>query len=643
MAARARVIRQEAKDRTVYWTLSFYIPVDKLAPFADGLKGPPDKIANGLAAALDDAAHLTSATTSERIARTEELRQAIDPLFNDVADRSRVGVVEDFLFAGLDRKDVTLTMPPTVDWMTEGKRFSTKLADSAKDRSRPFQFRSFWYAHGNGSVSWHVSLWHCYKPYLAEELKGGVPVTYYLLSLLQKLAWPKEFGSQTPDDNLTTDDLVGIKIGGAPFWAFIEEQFCADAAVALPLMFGSLNWTPLEDQPPKLFDVLVEPKASIEIPGLKYRDSRSSFFIHDKAFFQLIQPEQDGVPVRRGSRVLDPDFVRYPELIKAQSGKTRTKCLLNDTYWTSIHQPLTAASAKRKGSPSAAERLTYLFLAGFNQNIIDFMNQEASEVLDSLDPIYPSSESQEQEGFFVRYANPRSMITYVPRSRTLEVGNDFIGTCPYAFLIHALSMHNEALTREQEGATLLAIRQVKGWLDLGTQDKAEKAEKLINATRLAAFWKYDQHRYANPFRYDTEREVFDSMEQLRGTSRLRIAHDAALEALDESTRDVQRILQEAGDHRERKRARRLSDMLSFLGFTGLAGLAFGTDQYVRSTIGPVLGIAMPPWLWVSIQVLLLLAYWIVPALLFLKVVGWRGLERYRLPDLRRRRGSPDHQ
>ena len=34
-----------------------------------------------------------------------------------------------------------------------------------------------------------------------------------------------------------------------------------------------------------------------------------------------------------------------------------------------------------------ADCLDYLFLAGFNQNIIDFMNQDTSEILDSIDPI----------------------------------------------------------------------------------------------------------------------------------------------------------------------------------------------------------------------------------------------------------------
>lgn len=77
--------------------------------------------------------------------------------------------------------------------------------------------------------------------------------------------------------------------------------------------------------------------------------------------------------------------------------------------------------------------LDYLFLAGFNQNIIDFMNQSTSEILDSIDPIYPDSDEQSDERFFVRYANHRAMVTYVPKSRSLETGNDYIGTCPMRF------------------------------------------------------------------------------------------------------------------------------------------------------------------------------------------------------------------
>ena len=46
------------------------------------------------------------------------------------------------------------------------------------------------------------------------------------------------------------------------------------------------------------------------------------------------------------------------------------------------------------------------------------------------------------------------MITYVPKSRSLETGNDYIGACPYAFLIHALALHTHTPVEWETDATI---------------------------------------------------------------------------------------------------------------------------------------------------------------------------------------------
>ncbi|WP_453977056.1 hypothetical protein [Brevundimonas sp. Marseille-Q4549] len=125
-----------------------------------------------------------------------------------------------------------------------------------------------------------------------------------------------------------------------------------------------------------------------------------------------------------------------------------------------------------------ADCLDYLFLAGFNQNIIDFMNQDTSEILDSIDPIYPDSSDQSSDRFFVRYANHRAMITYVPKSRSLETGNDYIGACPYAFLIHVLALHNEFLARSHEQKTMTRIERIEA-LIYGRTPPATRAMALL--------------------------------------------------------------------------------------------------------------------------------------------------------------------
>lgn len=542
-----------ALDRTLYWTQSFYL--------SDTLVG----------AKLDDPA----------TADTERMREAIEPLFNDIADRSSWrGQVEDRMFAAAPAQRLRLRMPEAVNWSTEGRRFVVRVPDAQRERG--VNLRRFWYQHGNGAISWHLGFDYCYDDDLARETAaGGAPLTYYFLSLLQKLAWPKEFGR--PRGTACTDDLVGIDVRRAEdgvdawvgFWAFVEALFREDAARLLPLACTRGAGLDLERL---LRD---NRRDSIEIPGLKHHECRSLFFVQDDALFRLIQPIDEGRIVKRRERVGD-EFERYPKLIldlvKAGTGDDGARAVeLDDDYWS---------KARPADDAEAETRLGYLFLAGFNQNIIDFMNQEASEVLDSLDPIYPKSDDQEEEGFFIRYANPRSMITYVRRSRTLEVGNDWIGTCPYAFLIHVLAMHNEALTRAQERATFEAIESIREMIRL---KQFEKAEEAINDVRIDAFDVYERNRYHNPFRYDTERDVFESLEQLRGTSRRKQAYEMGLASLEEKTKDLAREREKLEDAQQRRRDNGITILFGLLGVSGLIQVLYQWHLFTFGEPKPPLG------------------------------------------------------
>lgn len=103
---------------------------------------------------------------------------------------------------------------------------------------------------------------------------------------------------------------------------------------------------------------------------------------------------------------------------------------------------------------------------------------------------------------------------------------------------------------------------------------------------MAAFEHFDRHRYFNPFRYDTERDVFDALEQLRGTSRLIAALDKAFAALDESTRDLERVRPEAEADAERKRNLWLTLLFGFVGLAGLAQVVLQTDQLKHGSVFP---------------------------------------------------------
>ncbi|MFD1046649.1 hypothetical protein ACFQ1S_14355 [Kibdelosporangium lantanae] len=94
--------------------------------------------------------------------------------------------------------------------------------------------------------------------------------------------------------------------------------------------------------------------------------------------------------------------------------------------------------------------LAYYFLAGFFQNIIDFLRQDIAEVLDGTDPIYPAAGEQEDPGHVIVYASAGSVFEVVAQSRSLSAGREWIGTCPYLFLVHLMTLHNEDLVRRYE-------------------------------------------------------------------------------------------------------------------------------------------------------------------------------------------------
>lgn len=65
------------------------------------------------------------------------------------------------------------------------------------------------------------------------------------------------------------------------------------------------------------------------------------------------------------------------------------------------------------------------------------------------------------------------------------MGNDYIGTCPYAFLIHVLSLHNEFLARESERITAEAVESLgKKMLEL--QSEESRDGRLVLLLRSAS-------------------------------------------------------------------------------------------------------------------------------------------------------------
>jgi hypothetical protein len=537
--ARADVF-ETTRDRSLYWTLSLYVDREAVERV---LGAPPDAT--------------TMRRFQARYLASQRLRDAIEPLFNDIADRERLGSVDDFLLdtpGPLHGEDLTAEGPDHIDWETEGVRFRSYPPGLA--RPRPMRLRRFWYAHLNGAFSYHLSFRIDYEHAIGD---------FYFLSLLQKAAAPKEFSVKPrdgpawgptdagsglfPAENLFLTDAAAVR---DTFWRLVARRFEDDAAHLFRELATHLK-RPAPDAGELAFKKLVRHSPFIEVPGLDMPMSRFMFFFRDARLFKRLLPPVDPETGRRASRALlvqEECYAPYPARIQAAldalpPGSQRS-VTLDDAYWDWAatrpeYASLTGDEIERlrREKPAFEENradcLQYLFLSGFNQNIIDFMNQDASEVLDSTDPIYPTPD-QNEESFFVRFANPRALITFVQNSRSLEAGNDYIGTCPYAFLIHVVSMHNEFLARDYEAKTFELVAAVR---DLNERRRYAKAADAFYKFRMTTYAEQVQHRYGAIFRYDTEQAVFEKLEALRGTTRKAAFLESLVQNAESQTRDLE--------------------------------------------------------------------------------------------------------
>lgn len=657
---------ETARPGTLYWTLSLYIDPGRVAAAA----GQANKRIRHEQFGAVQAQHLPSVL----------LRNAIDPLFNDIADREVLGEVQEHLLAAVDAPDMPadadhrarrkaaekairaherliFTPPASVQWTTEGVTYDASPPGLGDDRV--VRFRRFWLAHNNGALSYHLGFSHHYASLHGDgDMAGYDPATFYFLSVLQKLAAPKEFelGEHrslghtasvfednlgiAPLDQLTVTDTDGT---AQRFWPFVKRRMIKDAEG----LFDRLAAVTGIPRAADLAGHLIDEVPFIEVPGLTVPKSRFMFLLHDERFFKRLMPLDPvtGENAARKLMVQEPCYLPYQlkleERVEAAENSDGIVRLDSEywnwvttqphyTEWIKMPDPVLRkpdggifsnveelAAAIRAGTverttddagaplplpqplripafePQRIDCLDYLFLAGFNQNIIDFMNQDTSEILDSIDPIYPDSDEQSDERFFVRYANHRAMVTYVPKSRSLETGNDYIGTCPYAFLIHALALHNEYLAREHEARSMARIERIE-WLvteekermplsaaasalneseELHGVDLFDKAEMAINQVKLAEYREYERFRYTNPFRYDTERDVFTRLEELRGTQRKKEALALAVASLEDHASDLQRRHEALAD---KAAARRDTQLNILLGGTGV----FGAGQMI---------------------------------------------------------------
>jgi len=574
---------QQAVDKTMHATLSLYINSERMEEVFSNWN------------------HETQRLLQSRQRETRELSRAIDPLFNDIAIRDRNAVVEEFLI-DLDGarfvEPIRITVPERISWETEGQRFEARLGSAIQ---REVSARTFWYVHSNGALSFHISMLLSYEHRLAD---------FYFLSMLQKLMFPKEFeaggevktdicsgrtgiwvldrptvrcraeiagneGQDVSDDG----DSFGAR-ADLPFWTFIRRLTCHQISILIATAGLKSRIQPVEEQ--QLWRALIACDATsfVEIPGLKAPPARSVFLLLDRQLFSLLQPAN-----RDQLRVGD----LYRPLIPAEAKRSGTVVL-----------DIPAIEAVLDGAPAGMD-VRYYFLSGFFQNIIDFLNQDVSELRDGTDPVFPRTAEQHDEALFIRFANSRSLFQVVASSRSLEVGNDYIGTCPYLFLVHLMALHNEylvqryeveiaalqmrcdspALTRLGNLRSLLAAmsNEAHGGVAVPARE-IQKATAEFYQFRLKAFTFFKRHLYDNTLRYDTERDLFDELQRIRGVATRLARCDAIVDGLDRTIKDLEDDKRYRDQAESRRAEGRLSKLLGVVGFFGVAQASFqAADAY----------------------------------------------------------------
>jgi hypothetical protein len=558
--------REKIPDRTLSTVLSLYISSERMQEtFSNWGREKRAEIQGG----YED---------------TKELREAIDPLFNDVAMRDRNSTLDEFLIDVQGHRvveTITITVPEEFQWRTEGK---SSWVDLGGPTSHPLQCQMFWYVHSNGALSYHIAFRLNYDHNFAD---------YYFLSILQKLFFPKEFypedverpckihtgktGLWVLDREMITAPIDYLKSQDdtheLTFWAYVRDRFCRQLRALI-----SKKKIELRDRQPAstahdvwhfLWTMLIEQDEVpvIEVPGLTAPVVRSLFLFKDRELWKILQSQE------RESVVGNPNYAASDE----------------DDADVEI---IRADDFDKPRDPTKPFDPRYFFLSGFFQNIIDFRNQDASEVLDGTDPIYPSTEIQRKESFFLCYANSRSLFEVVENSRSLAAGAPYIGICPYLFLIHLMALHNEFVILRYEKET----KEIQDAFD--SQDlqplfrsggaSAETLEKINEVTsrfyafRYRAFTVFTRHLYDNVFRYDTERDIFAELLRIRGITGRFERCRSIVEGLDKTMQDLEEDKRYHDENIGRTADRRLQYGVALVSIFSVMQAAFQAAEVYRA-------------------------------------------------------------
>ncbi|WP_370964243.1 hypothetical protein [Amycolatopsis sp. cg9] len=472
------------------------------------------------------------------------LSQAVEPMFDDIADRKRGLFVDDFLIQsgsphpGRDHRPVLsdsidIGVPSLIAWSTEGN-------DLRAEFDRPARFegvhcRAFWVAHSNLSLSYHLSFEIPYRHTASD---------YYALSVLQKVLFPTETVPTTKELDagavLTTSRYDPRRLERS-LSDYIRHRFTIDVADLFKRILTTSSAPAKAVEGTGLAHVLLDG----DHPGGPVSNWKPVCVsvLEDAYFFHLLRPDRRDRLARLGAvepAGADDGFLVYDH------------CVLDRCD---------------------ADDLAYYFLSGYFQNVIDFLRQDVSEVLDGTEPVYPLPDAEEDPASLTLYVSPTAVYEVVDRSRSLSAGHRWIGTCPYLFLVHLMTLHNEDLVRRYE-------EQVRGLIDhlervdlLGVRapgrgHPSAHSDETFNRFRdfrLTTFEEVHRHRYFNILRYSTESAFYEAIEDARGIHQ-REQYWAAV------VRDVERMETAVDDLRTARQQRADSLRNKLLGAVAVIGI-----------------------------------------------------------------------
>ncbi len=509
----------------LYWTLSILVEKERL-DHATKVERRPPEYAAWLERLRDNA---------NRTHYTGAISRAVDPMFHDIADRSRQIFFDEAL---LDPQDfdktpqrISLVFPAAFEWGTEGTtsqaRFATDLVWSDVD------YRYYWFLHSNGALTYHFSLEIPYEHRLQH---------YYAMSVLQKRFFPSEMSTNDPE--LANDSFpIRVRHDGTEteLHAFVRSAFTkhihrlisrpdptSNKAGAWKSLLGSTSdkrdaWDQLvtghgDDDHDRSGDPMRP------VPGVAPRPAfcRAAYLLEDPFFEQLLR-------------------TRERSLAAVPSVMGRFKLAFLDASADSVARYDYTKQADLQDLESRHPGpLALIFLSGFLHNIIDFFEQDESELADATTPLH-------QDSHFLLYATQESVFEIVDKSGSLERAREYIGTCPYLFLVHVMALQDEALVClfERHVRTLSAMIEKKEELE-GNEETRELLDKF-HKRRKDIFLGVERYTHLNVFRYETEQNFYEQVERIRGIANRRAHWEERLTRLSEAMSGMHELAQQKAD------------------------------------------------------------------------------------------------